>query len=87
MSDEIDLPRGVVFGWIADPLSVQLDVMNVDYDPVDCEHWQKDHDAISRLRSRGVITNSAGDCAYAQLAKTMLANLKARASIQKGLPA
>ena len=59
----------LAFGWMNDPLAVQLTRQGLSFDAKVMDHHQKDSEAISRLRVRGVITNSEGDRAYDRLAK------------------
>lgn len=59
----------IAFGWMNPPLAEQLSSQGLGFDAEDVAHHQKDADAISRLRVRGVITTSEGDRAYDRLAK------------------
>ena len=63
------------FGWMADQLADQLGQQGIPHDSEEVEHFQKDSDAISRLRVRGVLTPSEGDRAYDRLAKRIWQNL------------
>lgn len=54
----------VELGWAADPLHKQLGVPRKDL-----EHLQSDATAITRLRIRGYLTDSALDRAYARVLK------------------
>ena len=49
---------GMIFGAFADPIADQLLKQGVNASSNDCEHWQKDADAITRLSVRGLITRT-----------------------------
>jgi hypothetical protein len=74
----------IEFGWMGPTLAEQRVAEFIDADTLD--HFQKDADAISRLRVRSVITSSAGDKAYDRLSNRIFAEVakqvKARANGQ-----
>jgi len=44
------------YGAMSDTISKQLTVQGFKFDKKLCEHWQKDADAITRIRIRGILT-------------------------------
>lgn len=58
-----------------DPLADQLAAQELPFDPDTVDHFQRDSEAISRLRVRGVITHSEGDRAYDRLGKRVWAEV------------
>ena len=53
------------FGALAPPLKSQL--ADFDLPSLEIEHWQKDADAIVRLRVRGLIPAKVADSAYLKI--------------------
>ena len=60
---------GIYFGAISDPLSTQLRKQKYLFDKEKVKHFQRDIDALNRLRIRGYITDSQTDAATGKLYK------------------
>lgn len=71
MDNPSDRPRHLVFGWGAPPFAEQLP----GFDPVECEHFDKDNAAIVRLHVRGFITQSERDKAITRVTREVRAKL------------
>lgn len=63
MSDRIS----ITVGALADPLAEQLDGLGID--PGKLDHIQRDHDAIVRLKVRGLLNQRAAEQATKHLLK------------------
>lgn len=57
MGNEYPSELNLSIGALSDPLDVQLKTFKLDKKEI--EHWQKDIDALNRLRIRGIIAKSA----------------------------
>lgn len=62
-----DVKVEVVFGELVPPLSKQLDGLGFSDEQI--EHWQKDLDAIDRLRTQDYISEMTAHKAYENLAR------------------
>lgn len=60
------------FGWGAPPMKEQFPEMS-DHD---AEHFDKDNQALTRLRIRGYLTDSARDAALKKIGKAIAKSLK-----------
>lgn len=58
---------GISFGALSDKLNVQLKRQEFKFKKEDVEHFEKDIDALNRLRIRGYLTDSATDNATKKL--------------------
>lgn len=71
-----DQKIGIRFGAMAPSIKEQIKEQGFKIDPTDCAHLQKDAEAITRLRIRGLLTDSACKSAHDKLFKKITSSLK-----------
>lgn len=67
-------PR-IEFGALSKPISEQLSEQGHAFDAEAIAHLERDAEAVSRLKVRGVVPHAAGNRAYDKLAKRVWAAL------------
>lgn len=83
MNEKIrSLPPHLEFGWGRTPIPEQLADSGIDREAL--EHFDKDADAISRLRIRGIINSPERDKAVKRLTKAI--ETAFRAALSGGNP-
>jgi len=68
----------LIFGAMAPKLAEQLKSQNFSYNKVDMIHFQKDADAIVRLKVRGLITAFETEKATNKLIKSIKKHIESR---------
>lgn len=67
---------GIYFGAISDAIGVQLSQQGFKYDQKVVEQFEKDADALTRLRMRGLLTDSITDNINKKLFKKIERHVK-----------
>lgn len=79
-AEELPLPPAqkeftLELGCFAKPFSEQLSAQGLPFDPEIMGHLDRDGEAASRLKVRGVLTYSIGNAAYDKIAKRVWAEV------------
>lgn len=81
MNDAKQAKIAIHFGALCDPIATQLSEAGVRFYKEQCEVWQKNANAITRLAAHQILPDSATHAARKRLMKKIVKQLEQRAAL------